>query len=78
MANSDKILGVGFTSLEIRMKLVNCLKNQGVTNKIVLEMIKNIPRHLFIETALRNRAYENVALPIGYTGHLIHVKKGTV
>ena len=30
-------------------------------------MIKNIPRHLFVETALSNRAYENISLPIGYS-----------
>ena len=66
MSNTQKIVGVGLTSLETRQKLVNRLKNKGITNKIVLEMIKNIPRHLFIETALRNRAYDDVSLPIGY------------
>lgn len=66
MSNSQKIAGAGLTSLETRQKLIDRLKTKGITNKIVLEMIKNIPRHLFIETALRNRAYDDVSLPIGY------------
>ena len=66
MSNSQKIAGVGVTSHETRQKLIDRLKTKGITNKIVLEMIKNIPRHLFIETALRNRAYDDVSLPIGY------------
>ena len=65
--HSSKVLGIGLTSLEVRQKLVEQLKKQGITNTTVLEMIKNIPRHLFVETALSNRAYENISLPIGYS-----------
>ncbi len=61
-----KILGTGLTSLDIRLKLVKHLKEQGITDTTVLEIIKNMPRHLFVETALKDRAYENTALPIGY------------
>ena len=66
MVNLNRILGAGLTSLDARQKLVSRLKNKGIRNKIILEIIKNIPRHLFIETALRDRAYNDVALPIGY------------
>ena len=66
MVNFNRILGAGLTSLDARQKLVSRLKNKGIRNKIILEIIKNIPRHLFIETALRDRAYNDVALPIGY------------
>ena len=64
--SNKKILGSGLTSLDVRIKLIEHLRKQGINNKIVLEMIKNMPRHLFIETALKDRAYENTALPIGY------------
>ena len=66
MDNINNIIGSGFTSSVARQNLIDLLKNQGISNKVVLNLIQNIPRHLFLETALANRAYENVALPIGY------------
>tara|TARA_Y100000768_G_scaffold19120_2_gene13176 strand:- start:1621 stop:2289 length:669 start_codon:yes stop_codon:yes gene_type:complete len=62
----EKIIGKGLTSKASREKLVANLRNLGIKNNDVIDLICNIPRHLFIETALANRAYENVSLPIGF------------
>ena len=43
MVNFNRILGAGLTSLDARQKLVSRLKNKGIRNKIILEIIKNIP-----------------------------------
>lgn len=42
------------------------LEGQGIRDPRVLEAIRSIPRHLFVEEALSHRAYENTALPIGH------------
>ncbi len=47
--------------------LISRLKSQGITNTSVLDVISNMPRHLFVEPALRNRAYDDDALPIGFS-----------
>jgi len=38
---------------------------QGIRSPQVLEQIRNVPRHLFVDEALASRAYEDTALPIG-------------
>lgn len=48
-----------------RSRLVDELFNKGITNERVLKAMAAVPRHLFIDLALRNRAYEDEALPIG-------------
>jgi len=45
--------------------LVEQLKASGVQDKKVLQVIKDTPRHLFIDDVLKHKAYENTALPIG-------------
>lgn len=57
--------GLGATSDAARQKLVKTLEQQGVTDPRVLEVIARVPRHEFVEEALRYRAYNNTALPIG-------------
>ncbi|MGD9842671.1 MAG: protein-L-isoaspartate(D-aspartate) O-methyltransferase [Steroidobacteraceae bacterium] len=57
--------GIGMTSARTRERLVQKLMEQGITNPAVLEQIRNVPRHLFVDEALATRAYENTALPIG-------------
>lgn len=47
-----------------RAQLVATIRNKGIANERVLRAIGNVPRHLFLETALRGRAYEDEALPI--------------
>jgi protein-L-isoaspartate(D-aspartate) O-methyltransferase len=48
-----------------KISLIMELRRQGVTNRAVLMAIERTPRELFIPEALRGRAYENNALPIG-------------
>jgi protein-L-isoaspartate(D-aspartate) O-methyltransferase len=64
--NSHKHEGIGMTSLRTRERLVNRLIEQGIQRIDVLESIRTTPRHLFIDEALSHRAYEDVALPIGF------------
>ncbi|WP_111643137.1 protein-L-isoaspartate(D-aspartate) O-methyltransferase [Marinimicrobium alkaliphilum] len=54
------------TSLRTRERLLQRLMDQGVTNFRVLDVIRNTPRHLFLDEALSHRAYEDSSLPIGY------------
>ena len=57
--------GIGMTSARTRDRLVQRLRDQGIRNEAVLEQIRNVPRHLFVDEALSSRAYEDTALPIG-------------
>lgn len=60
------IHGIGMTSLRTRQRLVWRLRARGISHEAVLEVILNTPRHLFVEEALASRAYEDIALPIGF------------
>ena len=53
------------TSARTRDRLVARLKDQGIRSEAVLNQIRNVPRHLFVDEALASRAYEDTALPIG-------------
>lgn len=59
--------GSGMTSLRTRKRLIEALKKQGIRNPDVLQALEEVPRHCFIEEALASRAYDNIALPIGYS-----------
>ena len=59
------IRGIGMTSARTRERLVRRLGETGITNLAVLERIRSVPRHLFVDEALASRAYEDSALPIG-------------
>jgi len=59
-------LGLGMTSFRTRQRLVERLTEKGIKDVRVLEAIRDIPRHLFLDEALASRAYEDLALPIGY------------
>ena len=61
-----QLQGIGMTSQRTRDRLVARLREQGIKNKDVLEVMANTPRHIFIEEALSHRAYEDTALPIGF------------
>ncbi len=54
------------TSQRTRDRLVSRLREEGICNEAVLDVIRNTPRHLFVDEALASRAYEDTALPIGY------------
>src|SRR5579864_9486802 len=61
-----RMSGIGMTSARTRDRLVQRLREQGITNPAVLDRIRNVPRHIFVDEALGSRAYEDTALPIGY------------
>jgi protein-L-isoaspartate(D-aspartate) O-methyltransferase len=58
--------GEGMTSQRARDRLATSLRESGIKNARVIEVIRNLPRHHFIDQALQSRAYENTALPIGH------------
>lgn len=58
--------GIGMTSQRARDRLVQKLQNMGVHDERVLNVIRQTPRHIFVDEALASRAYENTALPIGF------------
>ena len=58
--------GIGMTSQRTRERLIQRLVDQGVSNMAVLDVIRSTPRHLFLDEAMAHRAYEDVALPIGF------------
>jgi protein-L-isoaspartate(D-aspartate) O-methyltransferase len=65
-AHFSRFYGSGLTSQIARDKLVEQLREQGISNEQVLEIIRQIPRHHFIDEALESHAYNNTALPIGF------------
>ncbi len=58
--------GEGMTSQRARDRLAVTLKESGIRDARVIDVIRNLPRHHFIDQALHSRAYENTALPIGH------------
>lgn len=60
-----KFSGTGMTSDSSRMKLISRLEKEGILNKKVLDAMKSLPRHVFIDEAISSKAYDDTALPIG-------------
>ena len=65
--NSVELAGIGMTSQRTRERLINRLTEQGITNQKVLDVIRSTPRHIFLDEALSHSAYEDTALPIGFS-----------
>ena len=63
----NRFAGIGMTSARTRDRLIQRLQEQGITNLAVLDRIRNVPRHIFVDEALSSRAYEDTALPIGFS-----------
>lgn len=61
-----ELKGEGMTSQRARDRLATRLKEEGIRDLRVIDVIRNLPRHHFIDQALHSRAYENTALPIGH------------
>lgn len=61
------IQGIGMTSQRTRDRLVQRLREKGIEDLSVLDVMRRTPRHLFVDEALSSRAYEDTALPIGYS-----------
>jgi len=64
--NDTRVSGIGMTSARTRERLVQRLREQGIRDPSVLDQIRSVPRHLFVDEALASRAYEDTALPIGH------------
>jgi protein-L-isoaspartate(D-aspartate) O-methyltransferase len=62
----QRLQGIGMTSRRTRERMVSRLSQQGIKNNKILDVMCNTPRHIFMDEALSSRAYEDVALPIGY------------
>ena len=58
--------GIGMTSARTRERLIRRLVDQGIQDAAVLERIRSVPRHIFVDEALASRAYEDTALPLGH------------
>jgi protein-L-isoaspartate(D-aspartate) O-methyltransferase len=64
--NSAALTGIGMTSQRTRARMVERLRDLGITDARVLHAIGPVPRHIFLEPALAQRAYEDTALPLGF------------
>ncbi|MDC0508781.1 protein-L-isoaspartate(D-aspartate) O-methyltransferase [Gammaproteobacteria bacterium] len=64
--DKELLQGQGMTSLRTRQRLIERLTEKGISDVRVLEAMRDSPRHLFLDEALSTRAYEDLALPIGY------------
>ena len=64
--DQEIVQGQGMTSLRTRQRLIERLTEKGISDIRVLEAMRDTPRHLFLDEALSTRAYEDLALPIGY------------
>jgi protein-L-isoaspartate(D-aspartate) O-methyltransferase len=64
--NQRSVQGIGMTSARTRERLVARLADGGITSPQILDRIRSVPRHLFVDEALESRAYEDSALPIGH------------
>lgn len=58
--------GIGMTSARTRDRLIQRLRDSGIRDERVIEAMRAVPRHRFLEEALAHRAYEDTALPIGH------------
>lgn len=61
-----QLRGAGLTSQRARDQLAAVLRESGIADPRVIDVLRNLPRHHFIDQALHARAYENTALPIGH------------
>lgn len=61
-----ELRGIGMTSQRTRDRLVVRLREAGIQDERVLEVMRDTPRHIFVDEALASRAYEDTSLPIGF------------
>ena len=61
-----QLSGIGMTSQRTRMRMVERLRRRGIRDEVVLSALAEVPRHLFVDEALASRAYEDMALPLGF------------
>ena len=58
--------GLGLDSAAVRQRMVARLQAGGVHHEALLDAFATVPRHLFVDGALVNQAYEDTSLPIGH------------
>lgn len=58
---------LGLNSERSRSMMIQRLRNQGIQDERVLDAMMAVPRHMFIDDGLASRAYDDAALPIGYS-----------
>lgn len=63
--SKPQFAGSGMTSDRTRHRLIELIRDMGITHKAVLDVMRSLPRHIFVDEALATRAYENKSLPIG-------------
>ncbi|SDA20805.1 protein-L-isoaspartate(D-aspartate) O-methyltransferase [Nitrosospira sp. Nsp11] len=54
------------TSARTRARMIERLRARGIVDEVVLAAMNVVPRHIFVEEVLANRAYDDVALPINF------------
>jgi protein-L-isoaspartate(D-aspartate) O-methyltransferase len=67
MPNFSQYRGIGSTSQKVRSRLIDSLEQKGLKSAKVRSIMKDVPRHFFIDEAMASHAYENASLPIGYS-----------
>jgi protein-L-isoaspartate(D-aspartate) O-methyltransferase len=58
--------GIGMTSQRTRTRMVERLRGEGIRDEVVLTVMGEVPRHLFVDEALASRAYDDISLPLGF------------
>jgi protein-L-isoaspartate(D-aspartate) O-methyltransferase len=64
---NQRLQGIGMTSRRTRERMIARIREQGVTNDSVLNVMIETPRHIFVEEAFASRAYDDMPLPIGFS-----------
>lgn len=59
-------IGLGMTGERNRARLVDRVAESGIRDERVLDALRSVPRHRFVDEALANMAYRDTALPIGH------------
>ena len=60
-----RVTGLGLDSQAVRWAMVRKLETQGLSHPMVLNALRAVERHRFVDSALVNQAYEDTSLPIG-------------
>ena len=63
---SERHSGIGMTSQRTRGRLIERLRTREIKDEVVLAAMNAVPRHIFVDEALSSRAYDDVALPLGF------------
>jgi protein-L-isoaspartate(D-aspartate) O-methyltransferase len=61
------LAGIGMTSQRTRARMIERLREKGISDSRVLAAMAAVPRHIFVEEALASRAYEDISLPLGFS-----------